>query len=60
VIDLDAASGEQLLDVAIGQRAKRRYQRTAGTITSGGKQKPAKADRAIAAGRGWQVLMMRV
>jgi hypothetical protein len=40
--------------------AKRRYHRTASTITSGGKQKPAKADRAIAAGRGWQVLMMRI
>jgi hypothetical protein len=40
--------------------AKRRYQRTASTITSGGKQKPAKADRATAAERGRRVLMAAV
>jgi Protein of unknown function (DUF4240) len=32
-------------------RPKRRYQRTASTITSGGKRKPAKADRTAGAGR---------
>src|SRR5215216_4719042 len=40
--------------------AKRRYQRTASTITSGGKQKPANADRATAAERGRRVLMAAV
>src|SRR5215211_9128808 len=40
--------------------AKRRYQRTASTITSGGKQKPAKADCGIVAGRGRRVLMTPV
>jgi hypothetical protein len=40
--------------------AKRRYQRTASTITSGGKQKPAKAERALGAGRGRRVLMPAV
>jgi hypothetical protein len=34
VVDLDAAFGEQFLHVAVGP--KRRYQRTARTITSGG------------------------
>jgi hypothetical protein len=33
-------------------RPKRRYQRTASTITSGGKRKPAKADRGTGAGSG--------
>jgi hypothetical protein len=41
-------------------RPKRRYQRTASTITSGGKQKPAKADRGTVAGRGRQGLMTTV
>jgi hypothetical protein len=45
VVDLDTALGEYLLDVAVGQ-AEARYQRTASTITSGGKPKPAKAERA--------------
>src|SRR4029450_1211167 len=40
--------------------AKRRYQRTARTITSGGKQKPANADRAMGAGQGRRVLMAAV
>src|SRR6266508_1047132 len=40
-------------------RPKRRYQRTAKTITSGGKRKPAKADRGAGAGRG-RVLMSAV
>src|SRR6266511_425889 len=38
-------------------RPKRRYQRTASTITSGGKRKPAKADRGTAVGRERRVLM---
>src|SRR5215207_2210693 len=40
--------------------AKRRYQRTESTITSGGKQKPAKADRGTVAGRGRRVLIAPV
>src|SRR5215208_2296602 len=40
--------------------AKRRYQRTASTITSGGKQKPANADRATAAELGRRLLMAAV
>src|SRR5215216_3602765 len=39
---------------------KRRYQRTASTMTSGGKQKPAKADGAIGAGPGRRVVMATV
>jgi hypothetical protein len=35
VVDLDAALGEEFFEVAVRQ-AKRRYQRTASTITSGG------------------------
>src|SRR5512132_4265798 len=42
------------------ERPKRRYQRTASTITSGGKQKPAKADRAMGSGRTRRVLMTPV
>jgi hypothetical protein len=41
-------------------RPNRRYQRTASTITSDGKQKPAKADRGMVAGRGRRVLMTTV
>jgi hypothetical protein len=44
VVDPDPALGEQFLDIAVGE-PKRRYQRTASTITSGGKQKPANTDR---------------
>src|SRR5215216_5189555 len=40
--------------------AKRRYQRTASTMMSGGKQKPAKADEAIGAGPGRRVVMATV
>jgi hypothetical protein len=43
VVDVDAALGQQLLDVAIRQ-VEAQDQRTASTITSGGKPKPAKAD----------------
>src|SRR6266508_5550534 len=39
---------------------KRRYQRTASTMTSGGKQKPAKADGAIGVGPGRRVVMATV
>src|SRR6266511_3432873 len=41
-------------------RPNRRYQRTVSTITSGGKQKPANADRSLGAGQGWRVLMAAV
>jgi hypothetical protein len=41
-------------------RPKRRYQRTARTITSGGKQKPAKADRAMGVGRRRRLLISTV
>jgi hypothetical protein len=44
VVHLDTPLGEELLDVAVRQ-AERRYQRTASTITSDGKRKPAKAER---------------
>jgi hypothetical protein len=59
VVDLDAALGEQFLDVAVGQ-PKRRYQWTARMMTSGGKRKPAKADRLAGAGRGRRDLMPSV
>jgi hypothetical protein len=59
VVDSDAALGEQLLHVAVGE-AEARYQRTASTITSGGKQKPAKADRGMGSGRTRRVLMTPV
>ena len=42
VVDLDTAFGEQFFDVAEGQ-SEAQVQRTASTITSGGKRKPAKA-----------------
>ena len=38
----------------------RRYQRTASTMTSGGKRKPAKADRGTGATRGRRILMRAV
>jgi hypothetical protein len=40
MVDLDTALGEQLLNAAIGQ-PKRRYQRTARTMLSDRKRKPA-------------------
>jgi len=43
VVDLDPAFGEQFLDVA-NDSGKGRCQRTASMMTSGGKQKPTKAD----------------
>jgi hypothetical protein len=52
VVDLNAAFGEELFDVAVGQ-AEARYQRTASTITSGGKRKPAKLERGGIDRRGW-------
>jgi hypothetical protein len=51
MVDLDPSFGEQFLDVAV-RRPRRRYQRTARTMTSGGKRKPAKTDRVAGAGRG--------
>jgi hypothetical protein len=42
VVDLDPAFGEEFFDVAEGQ-AETQVPATASTITSGGKQKPAKA-----------------
>ena len=44
MVDIDAAFGEQFLDVAVRQ-AIAQYQRTATTITSAGKRNPAKAER---------------
>ena len=51
VVDVDAAFGEELFDVAVGQ-AEAQVPRTESTITSDGKQKPAKADPAMGAGGG--------
>ena len=44
VIDLDAALGQQFLEVAIGEDVARRYQRTAKAMISGGNRKPLKAE----------------
>jgi hypothetical protein len=44
VVDLYATLSQQFLDVAVGQ-AEAQDQRTATTMTSGGKRKPAKAER---------------
>jgi hypothetical protein len=59
VVGLNPTLGEQLLDVAIRQR-EAQIPGTASPITSGGKQKPTKADRTIGAGRGRRVLMATV
>jgi len=59
VVDFDAAFGEQFLDVEVGE-AEAEVQRTARTITSGGKQKSANADRETGAGRGRRVLIATV
>jgi hypothetical protein len=59
VVDLDPVFDQELFHVTVGQ-AKRRYQRTASTITSGGKRKLAKADRGTGMGRGRRVLMSLV
>jgi hypothetical protein len=48
MIDLDAAFGEELLDVPVG-RPNHRYQRIVRVMTSGGNRYPAKA---LGAGRG--------
>jgi len=50
VVDLHTALGEQFLDIAVGE-AETQYQRTATTITSGGKRKPTNADRGGIDGR---------
>ena len=44
----------------LAPHAKRRYQWTATTMTSGGNRKPAKSDRGTGAGRGRRVLMRPV
>jgi hypothetical protein len=44
VVHLDTPLGEEFLDVAVGQ-PEAQYQRTASTITSAGKRKPAKTER---------------
>jgi hypothetical protein len=44
MVRLDAALGEESPEVAVGQ-AEGRYQRTASTVTSGGKREPARAER---------------
>jgi hypothetical protein len=56
VVDLDPTLGEELLDVAVGQ-PEAQIQRIASTITSGGKRKPAKADRETGPGGGRRVLI---
>jgi transposase len=48
------------LDTIRGIRPKCRYQRTARTMTSAGKRKPAKAERAMGAGRGQRGIMLVV
>jgi hypothetical protein len=50
VVDLDAAFGQQLLDIAVRQR-EAQVPAHASTITSGGKQKPANAEHAMGVGR---------
>jgi hypothetical protein len=44
MVHLDTPLAEKFLKVAVDRR-KRRYQRTASTSTSDGKQKPTKAER---------------
>jgi len=52
MVNLGATLAEQFLDVAVGIRPKRGCQRTATTMTSGGKRKPAKADPETSVERG--------
>jgi hypothetical protein len=52
VVNLHAPLSEQLLDVAV-DRPKRTFQRTASTMTSEGKRKPAKAECGGIGGRDW-------
>jgi hypothetical protein len=59
VVDLDPAFVSNS-STSRYDSAKRRYQRTASTMTSGGKQKPAKADGARGAGPGRRVVMATV
>ena len=59
VVDCHSALGQEFFDVAVGQ-TEAWYQRTASTITSGGKKKPAKADGAVGTGRGGQVFIATV
>jgi hypothetical protein len=61
VVHLDTPLGEEFLDVAVGQAETQGYQRTASTITSDGKRKPAKAQRGgIDRRERWAVLMAAV
>ncbi len=50
MVHLDAAFGEQLLDVTVDNEY-RTYQRTASVITSGGKRNPANSDPGAATRR---------
>jgi hypothetical protein len=59
VIDVHAASVSSS-STSRYDNAKRRYQRTASTITSGREAEAAKADRGMVAGRGRWVLMTTV
>jgi hypothetical protein len=52
---VDGARSASSSSTSRKDRPKRRYQRTASTITSGGKQKPAKADRGAGTGCGRRV-----
>jgi hypothetical protein len=47
VIDLDAALGQQLLDVAVRQAVTQMYRRTATSITSRGKRYPGRNDSSV-------------
>ena len=51
VVDLDTTVGEEFLDVAVGQ-AEARYQRTATTMTSGGKRNPRRRTAELEYGEG--------
>jgi hypothetical protein len=51
LVDLDAAFDQELFDVTVGQ-AERRYQRTASTITSGGKRSRRRRIERLAWGEG--------
>jgi hypothetical protein len=59
VVDLDPALGEQRLDVA-GRQAEAQIPTDREDMMSGGKRKPAKADRVVRAGRGRRVLIPAV
>jgi hypothetical protein len=60
VVDLDAAFGKQLLDVAVRQREAQVPAHTERVITSGGKQKPRRQIAGREQGAGGRVLMTAV